>query len=124
MREPALVNRTGAFADSVKVVDVIQTPKGHTMLLAGLECLGHAPLPLRRAAIVLLGRRRLFMRRLPGAQPVAGRGQDRAVTMQVFFRDQVPGYKLGQMPVAGRAQGAKATVKVERDARLRTGHPA
>lgn len=29
MREPALVNRTGTFADSVKVVDVIQTPKGY-----------------------------------------------------------------------------------------------
>jgi len=29
MKEPALVNRTGTFADSVKVVDVIQTPKGY-----------------------------------------------------------------------------------------------
>ena len=28
MQEPALVNRTGRFADSVKVTDVMQTPKG------------------------------------------------------------------------------------------------
>lgn len=28
MREPALVNRSGTFADSVRVTDVVQTPKG------------------------------------------------------------------------------------------------
>ena len=28
MREPALVNRTGRFAESVKLTDVSQTPKG------------------------------------------------------------------------------------------------
>jgi hypothetical protein len=29
MREPALVNRSGRFADSTKVTDIIQTPKGY-----------------------------------------------------------------------------------------------
>ena len=28
MREPGLVNRTGRFADSVKVTDITQTPQG------------------------------------------------------------------------------------------------
>ena len=29
MQAPALENRTGRFANSVKITDVVQTPKGH-----------------------------------------------------------------------------------------------
>ena len=29
MQSPALVNRTGRFAESVRITDVVQTPKGY-----------------------------------------------------------------------------------------------